>query len=69
MNNRLIVNLIGKILMVESAFMVPALIVSFIYKENELIVFLLSIGITLLTGYLMSLVPVKKRRFLPEMVC
>lgn len=62
MNNRLIIYLIGKILMVESAFMVPALIVSLIYKENELSVFLISIGLTLLTGSLMSRVKVKKKK-------
>lgn len=62
MNNRLIVYLIGKILMVESAFMVPALVVSLIYKEDELSVFLISIGLTLLTGSLMARMKVRKKK-------
>lgn len=62
MNNRLIINLLGKILMIESVFMVPALIVSLIYREDELSVFLISIGLTLLAGVLMSKVKVKKKK-------
>lgn len=62
MNNRLIVFLVGKILMVESAFMVPALVVSLIYKEDETFVFLASIGATLLMGFVMSKVKVRKKK-------
>ncbi|MFW5647126.1 MAG: TrkH family potassium uptake protein, partial [Acetivibrio ethanolgignens] len=62
MNNRLIVHLIGKILMVESAFMVPALLVSLIYKEDETLVFLASISITFATGLLMSRVHIRKNK-------
>lgn len=62
MNNRLIVHLIGKILMVESAFMVPALLVSLIYKEDETLVFLASIGITFAIGLLMSRVHIRKNK-------
>lgn len=62
MNNRLIAHLIGKILMVESIFMVPALIVSFIYREDETLVFLASISSTLIVGFLMSRIKVKKKK-------
>ena len=62
MNNRLIVNLIGKILMIESIFMVPALIVSLIYKEHETLVFLASIGMTLAAGFAMSSIKPKKKK-------
>lgn len=62
MNNRLIVYLIGKILMVESAFMVPALLVSFIYKEEEILYFFISIGVTFATGFLMSRIQIKKKK-------
>ena len=62
MNNRLIVNLIGKILMIESAFMVPALIVALVYNEKETLVFLASIGITLAVGFAMSGIKPKKKK-------
>lgn len=61
MNNRMIVYLIGKILIVESVFMVPALLVSLIYQENETVVFLMSIGATLVVGFFMSRVKVRKK--------
>lgn len=48
--------------MVESVFMVPALLVSLIYKEDETLVFLASIGITFVTGLLMSRVHIRKNK-------
>ncbi len=57
-NIPMLLRVIGWLLMIESAFMLIPLTVGIIYNEGEAIYFLISIGITLLSGFgLMSLRP------------
>ena len=49
-NFRFIVNIIGKLLLVESAFLVLCIVVALIYGENDLLAFIYSAVITLTAG-------------------
>lgn len=62
MNYKLVIQFLGKILMLESVFMIPALIVSFIYGGEDAPAFLISMGILLATGYGMSCVRAEKTK-------
>lgn len=64
MNYKLITQILGKLFMLEALFMVPALLVSIIYKGTDINAFLITIGILVVVGGLMSLVkPNKKKMF------
>ena len=54
MNRRMVLFILGRILMVEGALMVPALTVGFVYKEKTALSFLIPIAILLCLGALMS---------------
>lgn len=61
-NFRFITNIIGKLLFVESAFLILCIIVALIYGENDLMAFVYSAIITLGVGSLMTFtVKVKDR--------
>lgn len=64
MNYKFVGKFLGKILMLESVFMVPPLVVSIIYKEIETMAFLISIVLLLVIGFLLSrLKPEKSKMF------
>lgn len=64
MNYKLIIQILGKLFVLEAALMLPALLVSIIYKGNDMKAFLLTIAILFIGGGLMSLVkPEKKKMF------
>ena len=50
MNNRLLLRLLGSILLIEAAAMVPALLLALLYGDGDATAFLLSIGLLLLCG-------------------
>ncbi|MFV0343262.1 MAG: TrkH family potassium uptake protein [Anaerocolumna sp.] len=56
MNYKIIVHILGKVLLLEAVLMVPSFIVALIYGEGDAVSFLVSIGILLFTGFLLSLV-------------
>ena len=61
-NFRFITNIIGKLLLVESAFLILCIIVALIYKENDLMAFIYSSIITLGVGsFMIFSVKVKDR--------
>ena len=53
-NFRFITNIIGKLLFVESAFLILCIIVALIYGENDLMAFVYSVIVTLGVGSLMT---------------
>ena len=55
MNRKMVIYLIGQMLKVEAALMALPLIVSLIYKENCYLAFLISIGVALGLGFLMTI--------------
>ena len=55
MNYKLVFRLLGQLLVVEAALMVPSLAVSLLYGGEEALAFVFTIGLTALTGALMSL--------------
>ena len=59
MNRRLIIRMLGALLLIEAAAMIPALIVAFVYGEGDAPAFLYSIGINILAGAGMSILPGK----------
>lgn len=64
MNYKLIIQILGKLFVLEAALMLPALLVSVIYRGNDIKAFLLTIAILFICGGLMSLVkPEKKKMF------
>lgn len=64
MNYKLIVQILGKLFVLEAVLMLPALLVSVVYGGTDTKAFLLSIVILLAAGGLMSLVkPEKKKMF------
>ena len=62
-NFRFIVNIIGKLLLVESAFLMLCIVVALIYGENDLLAFIYSAVITLTAGSLMAFTVKVKDRF------
>ena len=65
-NFRFIVNIIGKLLLVESAFLVLCIVVALIYGENDLLAFIYSAVITLTAGSLMAFTVKVKDRVLAK---
>ncbi|MFR5659565.1 MAG: hypothetical protein ACLUDU_17020 [Butyricimonas faecihominis] len=63
-NFRFITNIIGKLLFVESAFLILCIIVALIYGENDLMAFVYSAIITLGVGSLMTFTVKVKDRYL-----
>ena len=59
MNRKLIVRMLGALLLIEAAAMMPSLIVSFIYGEGDALSLLYSIVINLMAGCAMSFIPGK----------
>lgn len=67
MNYRLILQTIGKILLVEALLMVFPLVVNFIYQEENLFAFALTISISMVVGTLLMMVkPKNKSMFIRE---
>lgn len=62
MNKRMILNILGIILLIEAAFMVPSLIVALIYRETSGIYFLYTVIGTALVGALLCLFVKPKNR-------
>ena len=54
MNRKMVFHILGKILMVEAALMVPSVIVGLIYKEKATLAFLVPILALVLIGVLLS---------------
>ena len=59
MNRKLIVRMLGALLLIEAAAMLPSLIVSLVYGEGDALPILYSILINLLAGSSMSFIPGK----------
>lgn len=67
MNYRLILQTIGKILLIEALLMVFPLVVNFIYQEENLFAFALTISISIVVGTLLMMVkPKNKSMFIRE---
>ena len=56
MNRRMVLYMLGNVVKLEAALMIPALITSLIYKESCAMVFLIAIAIALLIGFSLTLV-------------
>lgn len=56
MNRRMVLSMVGKVVLLEAALMLPALITSIIYKESCTVDFAVSIGICLVTGFLLTVI-------------
>lgn len=56
MNRRMVLSMVGKVVLMEAAFMLPSLIVSLIYAEEAVTEFAVSIGIALITGFLLTVI-------------
>jgi len=56
MNRRMVLSMVGKVVLVEAALMLPALIVSIIYKESCVTDFAVAIGVSLFVGALLTVV-------------
>ena len=59
MNRKLIIRMLGALLLIEAAAMLPSLIVAFVYGEGDAPSFIYSILISLLAGCAMSFIPGK----------
>ena len=62
MNIKLITHILGKLFLLEAIFMLPALLVTLIYKGTDMMAFLLTIGILLVVGGLMGCIKPKKTK-------
>lgn len=62
MNYRLVTHIMGKILLLEAALMIPSVIVSLLYKEGDTQAFLIAIGLLSVLGILLLLVKPKKNK-------
>lgn len=60
MNYRLVSNILGKVMLLEAALMIPSLIVSLIYKEESASAFLITIVILAVIGFGLSLIKAQK---------
>ena len=65
-NFRFITNIIGKLLLVESAFLMICIIVALIYGESDTMAFVYSSAITLVAGSLMAFTVKVKDRVLAK---
>lgn len=63
MNVRMILRTLGYLLMVESACMLPSMVVSIIHKQSDTMSFLITIIILAVLGLLMSRIPIKNKNF------
>ena len=63
MNVRMILKTLGYLLMVESACMLPPMVVSIIHKQSDTMSFLITIIILAVLGLLMSRIPIKNKNF------
>lgn len=63
MNVRMILKTLGYLLMVESACMLPSMVVSIIHKQSDTMSFLITIIILAVLGLLMSQIPIKNKNF------
>lgn len=67
MNYKLILHTLGKILLIEALLLIFPLIINFIYQENNLFAFALTISILMMVGTLLIMVkPKDKRMFVRE---
>jgi len=67
MNYRAVLRYLGQVLMIEGLFLIPALLVCLIYREYpEAKAFLLTIAVTLLTGFLLSRLKVRDNIYARE---
>lgn len=62
MNYKLVIHILGKVLLLEAVFMVPSLIVAFIYGEGDAVSFIISIGILLAVGFILSLIKSENKK-------
>lgn len=62
MNYRLVSNILGKVMILEAALMIPSLIVSLIYKEKSASAFLITIVILAVIGFVLSLIKTQKTK-------
>ena len=53
MNRRMVLSMVGRVVLLEAALMLPALITSIIYKEACVTDFAVAIGVSLLVGFLL----------------
>ncbi len=56
MNYRLVIHILGKVLLLEAALMIPSLIVSIIYGDGDTLSFFITMVILLILGLLLSLI-------------
>ncbi len=66
MNYRLVLNSLGKALLVETLCFLPSLIVSWIYREDTWVAFLQVILVTAVVGGLLSFIKPKQTHFYPR---
>ena len=59
MNRSLIIRMLGALLLIEAAAMVPSLVIAFIYAEGDAAALAWSIGINLAVGLGLSFIPPK----------
>lgn len=64
MNYRLVANILGKVIVLEAALMIPSVIVSIIYGEGDLSAFLITMAILVTLGSLFLLIKPKKKKLL-----
>ena len=57
MNRKLIVRILGALMMIEAAAMIPALIISLIYRDGDTMALVYSILLVLSAGALMTFLP------------
>ncbi len=63
MNYRMVLKILGYVFMVESACMLPSMVVSIIYKQGDNMAFLITIIMLALLGVVMSRISVKNKNF------
>lgn len=56
MNRRMVLSMVGRVVLLEAALMLPALITSIIYKEGCVWAFAVAIGVSLVAGALLTVV-------------
>jgi trk system potassium uptake protein TrkH len=63
MNAAMISKNLGILLMVEAASMLPSLLVSIIYKQNDIQAFIITMMILIVTGFVMYKIPARNKNF------
>ncbi len=66
MNYKLVFHILGKVLVLEAALMIPSLLVSLIYREKDATSFLITIVILLLCGFLFTFLKPEKVKMFPR---